>query len=176
MSDLEEIRDDYEKLFGRKPPKSKKEKEDWMVKKIDEEQSLLIKVERLGYKGKFRDVDIKKFIIEVAEKRNYKIQRSSYHLAVNELLAGKWVMESKINPKNDSASITARYIINEERKSFILPSSLSAEQRKEYPLLIKDELAPRFKEQINKRLLPHLKRNDYDTTHRCSFQNESENA
>ena len=62
-------------------------------------------------------------------------------------------MESKVNPENDSAKITARYIIGDERNEFILPNNLSAEQRKEYPLLVKDELIPRFKEQINKRII-----------------------
>jgi hypothetical protein len=75
---------------------------------------------------------------------------------------GHWQMESIVNPKNDSAKITARYVINNKIKEFILPSNLSAEERKEYPLRIKNELKSRFKEQINKRLLPHMKRRDYD--------------
>jgi hypothetical protein len=54
-------------------------------------------------------------------------------------------MESKVNPENDSAKITARYFIGDERKKFILPSNISAEQRKEYPLLIKDQLTQMFK-------------------------------
>ena len=78
MSDLDVVGADYEKLFGRKPPKSKKDNENWLVKQIDEEQSLLGKAERLGYKGKFKDADIKKFIRELAKKRHYKIVRSSY--------------------------------------------------------------------------------------------------
>ena len=45
MSDLVEIRADYEKVLGRKPPKSKSENEDWLVKQIDEEQSLYRKAE-----------------------------------------------------------------------------------------------------------------------------------
>jgi len=69
-----------------------------------------------------------------------------------------WQMESTVNPKNDSATITARYIIRNERKEFILPNNLSTEQRREYPLRVKDELKPRFKEQINKRILSHMKR------------------
>ena len=81
-------------------------------------------------------------------------------------------MESKVNPENDSATITARYIIGDERKEFILPNNLSAEERKEYPLLVKDQLIPRFKEQINKRLLPHMKRRDYDTIAKVRFKME----
>ena len=116
MSDLVEIRDDYEKLFGRNH-QSKKENENWLVKKIDEEQSLLGKAEKLGYNGKFKDADIKKFIRELAKKGNYKILRSSYHLAVNELIARRWLMESKINPKNDSADLLF-YIRSDEKNIF----------------------------------------------------------
>ena len=65
-------------------------------------------------------------------------------------------MESTVNPQNDSAVITARYFSGYERKYFILPENLSAEERKEYPLTIKDELTPRFKDQINSRILPHI--------------------
>ena len=85
---------------------------------------------------------------------------------------GHWQMESKVNPENDSATITARYIIGNERKEFILPNNLSTEERKEYPLLVKDQLIPRFKEQINKRLLPHMKRRDYDTIAKVRFKME----
>ena len=42
-------------------------------------------------------------------------------------------MESKVYPQNDSAVITARYFSGYERKYFILPEKLSAEERKEYP-------------------------------------------
>ena len=58
-------------------------------------------------------------------------------------------MESKVNPQNDSATITARYVSGTEPKYFILPDNLSAEERKEYPLAIKEEITPRFKDQIN---------------------------
>ena len=81
-----------------------------------------------------------------------------------------WQMESIVNPENDSAEITARSVIGNERKEFILPSKLSAEERKEYPLKIKDQLKPRFKEQINKRIIPHLKRRDYDTIAKVRFK------
>ena len=85
---------------------------------------------------------------------------------------GYWQMESIVNPKNDSAKITARYVINNEAKEFILPSNLSAEERKEYPLQIKNELKSRFKEQINKRLLPHMKRRYYDAIANVRFKME----
>ena len=81
-----------------------------------------------------------------------------------------WQMESIVNPENDSAEITARYVIGNERNEFILPSKLSTEQRKEYPLKVKDELKPRFKEQINKRIISHLKRRDYDTIAKVRFK------
>ena len=71
-----------------------------------------------------------------------------------------WQMESIVNPQNDSAKITSRYVIGNERKEFILPNKLSAEERNEYPLKVKDELKNRFKSQINKRIIPHLKRRD----------------
>jgi hypothetical protein len=41
-----------------------------------------------------------------------------------------WQMESIVNPENDIAKITARYVIGNEGKEFILPSNLSAEERK----------------------------------------------
>ena len=71
-------------------------------------------------------------------------------------------MESKVNPRNDRAIITARHIVGNERKYFVLPENLSAEERKEYPLLIKDELTTRFKEQINRRIISHMRRENYD--------------
>ena len=66
-------------------------------------------------------------------------------------------MASKVNPQNDSAVITARYFSGYERKYFILPEKVSADQRKEYLLTIKDELTTRLKDQINIRILPHMK-------------------
>ena len=157
MSDLDEIRADYDKVFGRKPPKSKFNNENWLVKKIDEEQSLIVKAEKLGYKGKFKDADIKKFIREVAKKRHYKIQKSSYHLAVNELLANRWVVETKINPKNDSADFVVQYYEGDEKKYFILPEDLTAEERKAYPMtLLHDEIEEKLKREMNTRILNTL--------------------
>ena len=83
---------------------------------------------------------------------------------------GHWQMESKVNPENDSAKITARYIIGNERKEFIIPNNISTEERKEYPLLVKYQLKPRFKEQVNKRLLPHMKRKEYETVAKVRFK------
>ena len=103
MSDLVEIRTDYEKVVRRKPPKSKSENEDWLVKQIDETHSLYRKAKQLGYKKRYVLNEIREFIREVAKKQNYKIGRSNYHLAVNELLSRRWIIESKINPKNDNA-------------------------------------------------------------------------
>jgi hypothetical protein len=44
--------------------------------------------------------------------------------------------------------------------------------RKEDPLISKDEIKPRFKEQINKRILPYMKRRDYDTIANVRFKME----
>ena len=163
MSDLDEIRADYEKVFGRKPPKSKKDNENWLVKQIDEEQSLLGKAERLGYKGKFKDADIKKFIRELAKKRHYKIVRSSYHLAVNELLSRRWIIESKINPKNDSAEFVVLYYEGDEKTDFILPDDITAEERKAYPMtLLNGEIKEKLKREMNTRILKHINRADIE--------------
>ena len=115
---------------------------------------------------------IREFIRKKAIGHDFLKTPAGYRRMVETLIRGNWQMESKVNPDNDSAKKTARYIINNERKQFILPSNLSAEQRKEYPLLIKDELTPSFKEQINKRLLPHLKRKDYDNIAKVRFKME----
>ena len=56
---------------------------------------------------------------------------------VDDLLRGNWRMESKVNPQNDSAVITARYVSGDEPTYFILPDNLSDEERKEYPLKLK---------------------------------------
>ena len=158
---LVEIRADYEKVFSRKPPKSKSVNENWLVKQIDAEQSLIIKAERLGSKGKFRDADIKKFISEVAKKRNCKIQRSGYHLAVNELLSRRWIIESKINSKNDSAVFVANYYEGDEKTDFILPDDITAEERNSFPMtLLNTDIKETMKREMNTRILKRINRTD----------------
>ena len=57
-------------------------------------------------------------------------------------------MESKVNPQHDKDVITAKYVSGYEPTYFILSDNLSEEERKEYQLVIKDELTPRFKDQL----------------------------
>ena len=81
-------------------------------------------------------------------------------------------MESKVNPQNDSAVITARDVNGDEGRYFILTENLSAQYIKEYRLVIKNELTPRFKGKINIRILRHMKRRDYDNTAKVRFKME----
>ena len=127
MYDLVEIRTDYEKVMIRKPPKSKSENEDWLVKQIDETHSVYRKDNQLGYKKRCVLSEIREFVRGVAKKQNYKIVRSNYHLAVNELLSRIWIIESKINPNNDSAEFVVSYFEDDKKADFILPDYLSAE-------------------------------------------------
>ena len=60
------------------------------------------------------------------------------------MLSGHWQMEIKVNLEKDSALIKGIYISGTERKYFILPENLTAEERKEYPLVIKDELTTKI--------------------------------
>ena len=163
MSDLVELRTDYEKVMGRKPPKSKSENEDWIVKQIDETHSLYRKTKQLGYKKRCVLKDIREFIRQVAKKQNYKIVRSNYHLAVNELLSRRWIIESKINPKNDSAEFVVSYFEDEKKADFILPDDLSAEERKAYPMtLLKTDIKEMMKREMNTRILKHINRTDIE--------------
>ena len=170
MTTLREQKQFYKEIYGRNPPQGKGE--DWLVREYNKAQDLLHNVRQLGYNGAFEMKPIREFIRNKAISHDFRRTHAGYRRMTETLIRGNWQMESKVNPENDSAKITARYIINDDRKSFILPSNLSAEQRKEYPLLIKDQLTQRFKEQINKRVLPHLKRKDYDTVAKVRFKME----
>ena len=170
MTTLREQRQFYRDIYGRNPPYGKSE--DWLVREYNKAQDLLHNVRQLGYNGAFEVKPIREFIRRKAIGHDFLKTPAGYRRMVETLIRGNWQMESKVNPENDSATITAKYIINDEKKEFILPDNLSAEQRKEYPLLVKDQLTPRFKEQINKRILPHLKRKDYDTVAKVRFKME----
>ena len=68
----------------------------------------------------------------------------------------------KVNPVKDTVQIRTRYVKNNKHIPFILPDNLTVEQRKNYPMKIKRELKNQFNDQINKRIVPHLRRRDYD--------------
>ena len=150
MSSLREQRKFFKEIYGRNPPQSKGE--DWLVREYNKAQDLLHNVRQLGYNGAFEMKPIREFLMRKAVAYDFPKTHAGYRRVVETLIRGNWQMESKVNPDNDSATITARYIVGDETKEFILPNNLSAEQRKEYSLLVKDQLTPRFKEQINKRL------------------------
>ena len=75
-----------------------------------------------------------------------------------------WRLESEVNPRKDIVTITERYVnkYTGKHSKLIIPESLSREERLNYPMRIKDELKPTFKQEINRRIIPALRRRDYD--------------
>ena len=84
---------------------------------------------------------------------------------MNEYVTAKyWRLESEVNPRKDIVTITERYVnkYTGKHSKLIIPENLSREERLNYPMRIKDELKPTFKQEINRRIIPALRRRDYD--------------
>ena len=64
---------------------------------------------------------IRAFIRRKAVGHVFNKNVAGYRRVIDDLLRGHWQMESKVNPQNDSAVITARYVSGYETKYFILP-------------------------------------------------------
>jgi hypothetical protein len=78
-----------------------------------------------------------------------------------------------VNPLKYNAIITAIYVSGYGKYLHwgkIIPEGLTEQERKNYPMKIKDELKPFFLREINRRLLPKIKRNDIDTPAHVQFE------
>ena len=161
MTNIIEQRKFFKEIYGRNAPDNKTIK--WLTNQYDKAQDLLVNSEKIGYKGAFEMKKIKAFIRRKSIGYNFKKTDVGYRKTIEHLLSDHWQMESKVNPENDSAVITSRHMIDGKADEYVLPDTMSPEERKEYPLKLKDELTPRFKEQMNRRIIPHMRMRNYDT-------------
>ena len=92
---------------------------------------------------------------------------------LDKIIEGRWQFVCKVNPVKDTVQIRTIYVKNNKPIPFILPDNLTLEQRKNYPMKIKRELKNQFNDQINKRIIPHLRRRDYDIQSKIIFRMEA---
>ena len=109
MADLRELRNLFKVVvYGSKYPADKSE--EWLVRQNDKAHDLLQNVRKLGYSGAFEMPLIRAFIRRKAVGHVFNKTVAGYRRVVDHMLSGHWKMESKVNPQNDIAVITARYV------------------------------------------------------------------
>ena len=66
---------------------------------------------------------------------------------------GRWQFKTKVYPQADTVDITTIYIKEAKKEPFVLPSYLSREDRKNYPItLLEEKLERKFKDELNERI------------------------
>ena len=132
-------------------------------------------IKYLDYQGNDRGstknvYDVKRFLTERATEDGLWSQFQNKNgtawrkLMEKYIHPDEWRMETEVNPKKDNVRIISRYVnsITGKPSTLIIPEDLSKKQRMNYPMKIKDELTLSFKREINQRIIPALRRRDFD--------------
>ena len=129
-------------------------------------------INELGYTGTGLLPNVSSTVRKEAESLGIS-STLSLNKQLEKIIEGIWQFVGKVNPVKYIVQIRTIYVKNNKPTPFILPDNLTLEQRKNYLMKIKRELKNQFNDQINKRIIPHLRRRNYDIQSKIIFRMEA---